>query len=78
MGRFDDWLACPECDGDGEVSVLAYRTDLVIECYECGQTAEFRIGSDVPFHNLDERAFAAETDEQSFDAGATNESLSDK
>ncbi|UHQ95022.1 hypothetical protein [Haloterrigena alkaliphila] len=50
--RFTTWLSCPACDGDGEVSVLAHGTDVVLECYGCGKTAEFTIGDDTPFQNL--------------------------
>lgn len=56
MSRFKDWVACPECDGDGEVGVLAHNTEIVFECYGCGYTSEFTIGQDVPFNGLDPTA----------------------
>lgn len=51
--RFQDWLVCPECDGETDAGILAHGTDVVIECYDCGTTSEFTIGVDVPVSNLD-------------------------
>ena len=50
---FQDWFACPECDERDVVSSFAHRTDIVIECYGCGQISEFTIGEDIPLKNLD-------------------------
>lgn len=52
MTCFNDWVGCPECDGDSEVGVLAHNTDLVLECYGCGYISEYTIGEDVPFNGL--------------------------
>lgn len=51
--QFQEWLSCPACGGDGDVSILAYETDIVIECYGCGMTSEYAIGEDVPVADLD-------------------------
>ena len=53
---FREWLSCPVCDGDGDASILAHGTDIVIECYGCGATSEYAIGEDVPVTNLDTEA----------------------
>ena len=50
--RFGNLLSCPDCDGAGDVSLLAYDADILLECYGCGRTAEFTIGADTPFRNL--------------------------
>lgn len=51
--RFCQWLSCPGCDERDDVKMMAHQTDLVIECYECGQISEYTIGEDVPIHDLD-------------------------
>lgn len=51
--RFQEWLACPACSGNSAVGILAHRTDIVIECYDCGTMSQFTIGRDVPVSNLD-------------------------
>ncbi|MDJ1431183.1 hypothetical protein [Halostagnicola sp. A-GB9-2] len=56
MSQFEDWLACPECDGDSEVGVLAHRTEIILECYGCSYVSEFAIGQDVPVNSLSESA----------------------
>lgn len=48
--RFRNWLACPACDSDGNIGVLAHEHEFVLECYACGQIAEFTIGEDMPFN----------------------------
>jgi len=50
--RFENWLACPECDGR-DVSIMAHKTDIVVECYSCKEVSEFTVGRDIPIHNLD-------------------------
>ncbi|SEW26147.1 hypothetical protein [Natrinema salifodinae] len=62
MARFHDWLECPECDDDGEVSALAHKADVVLECYGCGHTSEFTIGQDVPLRGLSWAAIDDETE----------------
>ena len=61
--RFREWLSCPACDGDEDVSILAHGTDVVVECYGCGTTAEYTIGEDVPVTDLD----AEEIEQTSWD-----------
>lgn len=50
--RFRDWLGCPACGENGEVSVLAHGSEVVVECLGCGHVSEFVIGEDVPFNSL--------------------------
>ncbi|WP_225335559.1 hypothetical protein [Halomicrobium urmianum] len=50
---FRDWLSCPECGEDGDVSALAYKTDLVLECRNCECTSEFVIGEDAPLRDVE-------------------------
>jgi hypothetical protein len=52
-GRFRDWLGCPVCEERRDVSMMAHRTDIVLECYGCGEMAEFTIGRDISIHGLD-------------------------
>lgn len=51
--RFRDWYTCPECDEREGVASLAKGTDIVLECYSCGLTAEYVIGRDIPLDDLD-------------------------
>ncbi|WP_436346919.1 hypothetical protein [Natronorubrum sp. FCH18a] len=53
---FREWLRCPACEHDTEPSVLAFRSAIVLECYDCGLVAEFEMGDDVPFQDLDRDA----------------------
>lgn len=55
---FRDWLACPQCDERDDISTFAHQTDIVLECYECGQISEFKIGDDISLQNLDIDAIA--------------------
>lgn len=55
--RFREWLRCPGC-GETDIGVLAHETDVVLECYECGEISEFRLERDVPFVNVDSGADA--------------------
>lgn len=50
---FRDWLSCPDCGERDEARLMAHKTDIVLECYVCGQTSEYTIGEDIPLHNLD-------------------------
>lgn len=52
--RFSDWLACPECGGQEEVSMMAHKSDFVIECHGCGLISEFRVGEDMRIQNVDD------------------------
>ena len=52
--QFREWLSCPSCDGNTEVSILAHETDIVLECYDCGAISEYEIGRDVPVSNVDQ------------------------
>lgn len=61
--RFREWLSCPTCDGDGEVSVLAHETDIVLECYDCDRIAEFTIGEDTPLQSLSADTVRSGSDE---------------
>lgn len=38
-----EWLSCPDCDGTGDVGVLAHETEMVLECYGCGRIAEISL-----------------------------------
>ncbi|MDS0477978.1 hypothetical protein [Natrinema sp. 1APR25-10V2] len=51
--EFRNWLACPVCDEREGVSLLAHQTEMVLECYECGEVSEFVIGEDISLQNLD-------------------------
>ncbi len=51
---FRDWLSCPECGEDSDVSALAYKTEIVIECRHCELASEFVIGEDVPLRDVHE------------------------
>lgn len=51
--RFWAWLSCPACDERDDVKMMAHQTDIVLECYECGQISEYTIGEDVPIQDLD-------------------------
>lgn len=51
--EFRDWFACPECGTREDVSTLAYRTEIVFECGDCGTVSEFAIGEHPPLRNLD-------------------------
>lgn len=62
--RFRDWFACPECGGREEVSTLAYDTDIVFECYECGLVSEFVVGEDASLQNLDSDSMREAPDEE--------------
>lgn len=55
---FRKWLRCPECEGE-DTGILAYRTEIILECYDCGNVEEFELGADVPVHDLDEDAIDA-------------------
>lgn len=33
--------------------MMPHKTDIILECYVCGQTSEYTIGEDIPLHNLD-------------------------
>ena len=61
--RFWDWLSCPACHERDDVKIIAYRTDIALECYECGQQSEYTIGKDVPIHELDIDAIVEAADE---------------
>lgn len=61
--RFQDWIACPDCDDGGEASIMANKTDVVIECYSCGAVDEYVIGDDLPIQNLDLEAIEQVADE---------------
>ncbi|WP_254763256.1 hypothetical protein [Natrinema marinum] len=50
--EFRNWLRCPACSTAEAVSVLAYGTEVVLECYECGHTGEFTLGRDIPFQDV--------------------------
>lgn len=52
--RFSDWLACAECGEQEEVSMLAHRSDFVIECHACGLVSEFRVGENLRIQNVDD------------------------
>lgn len=58
--RFQEWLACPECDERDAVSTLAHEADLVLECYDCGLVSEYVLGDDVALQNLDADAIEAD------------------
>jgi len=51
--QFRDWLSCPDCGERDDAQMMANKTDIVVECYNCGQIAEYTIGDDIPLHNLD-------------------------
>lgn len=51
--RLTDWLSCPACREHDEVSLLAHETEMVAECYSCGQVSEFVIGEDIPLNGLE-------------------------
>lgn len=51
--QFWNWLSCPVCDKRDDVKMMAHQTEIVLECYECGQISEYTIGEDVPIHDLD-------------------------
>ena len=51
--QFQEWLSCPSCDGNSEVSILAHNADIVLECYDCGAVSEYEMGRDVPVSNVD-------------------------
>lgn len=59
---FRDWLACPAC-GEDDVSALAYKTEVVLECRDCGVTSEFVFGEDVPLRDVDQDAVEAVAEE---------------
>ena len=61
---FHDWLACPDCDEPTQISILAYKTELVFQCYECGRISEFVIGEDTPLRGLDPGAVTDQTTRQ--------------
>lgn len=65
--RFQDWLCCPDCEENSDTGILAYGTDVVIECYDCGMTSEYTIGQDVPVSNLDTDDIDRFTDESDDD-----------
>lgn len=65
--EFQDWFACPGCDEQDRVSTLAYKTEIVFECYECGVISEFEIGEDMPLRNLDMNTIAELADEKTSD-----------
>lgn len=50
--EFQDWIACPACNEREEASTLAFKTDIVLECYGCGLISEFAFGEDVSLQNL--------------------------
>lgn len=64
---FREWFACPACDEREAVSTLAHSTEIVFECYECGQISEYDIGEDVPLRSLDLEAIAEATEEGASD-----------
>lgn len=64
---FRAWFACPACDEREAVSALAHRTEIVFECYECGQISEYTVGEDVPIRGLDVDAIAEIVDEGTSD-----------
>ncbi|MFC7216192.1 hypothetical protein ACFQO4_19195 [Saliphagus sp. GCM10025334] len=64
---FWKWLSCPVCDERDDVKMMAYRTDIVLECYECGQMSEYTIGEDIPIHQLDIDAIAERAGENNRD-----------
>ncbi len=51
--QFRDWLSCPDCGERDDVQMMAHKTDIVLECYSCGQISEYTVGDDIPLHNLD-------------------------
>ena len=51
--RFQDWFSCPVCNEREVVSTFSYKTEIVFECYGCGQISEYQIGEDIPLQNLD-------------------------
>lgn len=65
--KFRDWFECPDCEEHEEVSTLAFETQIVFECHECGVTSAFVIGEDLPLRNLDSDAIAERTDERTTD-----------
>ncbi|MFC4542803.1 hypothetical protein ACFO5R_12810 [Halosolutus amylolyticus] len=62
--RFSEWLRCPSCDEVEDISMMAHKTDIVLECYECGQISEYTVGEDIAIHELDIDAIAEVVDEQ--------------
>ncbi|MFC4437688.1 MULTISPECIES: hypothetical protein [Natrialbaceae] len=58
VNRFRDWLGCPACNERNDISRMAHRTDIVLECYECGKISEYKIGQDISIHGLDIDAIA--------------------
>lgn len=58
--EFHDWVACPACDENEEVSTLAHGTEIVFECYECGLISEFVLGEDISLQNFDLEAIVEE------------------
>lgn len=60
---FQDWFGCPGCDSPEGVSTLAYKTEIVFECHDCGLVSEFAIGEDVSLQNLDIDAIEERTDD---------------
>lgn len=64
---FRNWLACPECNEREDLSTLAHHTDIVLECYECGQISEFVIGKDISLQDLDIDAIATVAEERTSD-----------
>lgn len=62
--RFWDWLSCPSCDNRDGVKMMAYQTEIAIECYECSQKSEYTIGEDVPVHELDMDALVEDAAER--------------
>ncbi len=46
---FREWLTCPECSEDEEIGILKHNSEIVFECYECGQISEFTLGDERPF-----------------------------
>lgn len=61
---FREWISCPACEEREAVSTLAHRTEMVIECYNCGQTSEYVIGKDISLQGLDVEAIIEVANEQ--------------
>ncbi len=65
--QFRDWLGCPECDEREGISMMAHKTDIVLECYDCGTISEYTIGHDISIHGPDIDAIAEVAQERAND-----------